>query len=83
MSDEGVLAYVLRRPSCGHVTGVCVDDGDKETRKEAAQFCADGIKAGLIVERSTVGAVRATKKDEWCISECPESPNYYLRKGKS
>ena len=74
MSDEEKPTYLLRRPSCGHVVGLCVDE--PTWKKEAAKFCADGIRRGLAVERVTVGAVRDGSIGDWCLSTCPESPNY-------
>lgn len=48
--------YWLKCQSCGRMVGVTVIDPANPTHD--AKFCADGIRAGFLVERCTVGEVR-------------------------
>lgn len=64
------MVYALRRPACGHLVAVCVDDDD--TKAETARFVADGVRRGFAVERLTVVAVR--EATDWCQTTCPHRP---------
>lgn len=54
--DRDVPTYLAVCPSCKNGVGVIVDDGDDP--KSVAKFCSDMVKAGMVLERGTVGAVR-------------------------
>ena len=55
-----VPAYIARCKGCGAVRAAIVDDPEAtpEWTEEVARFCADTVRTGKILERTTVSRVR-------------------------
>lgn len=54
---EATPAYISRCRKCNRVTGATVDDNSH--LEDIAKFVADEIRAGGIIERTTVGDARS------------------------
>lgn len=55
-NDENVPTYIARKPDCGCIVMACVDESAHA--KDIAKEIARCVRAGLIIERVTVGYVR-------------------------
>lgn len=64
------MAYIGRRPTCGHIVFAVVDIPEKPDR--VGRDVASAIRQGLKVERVTCQAVR--EAPDWCPADCPHAP---------